>query len=172
VTDEEVLDDLCADPARTHPDPDNGICGRPARKSETTAFVAIYLACFKRYALSPGHKQVGMLLAVDRRQRGRVSRRRSRPGTGRTSPNIVPINANPGGGGVPSSTKMIVPTASVPGSPCGPRSPTGPCSPCGPIGPCEPVGPGGPAAVGSWTPIVTVSEDASPHWSVTVNANR
>jgi hypothetical protein len=44
------------------------VCGRRAGKSETTAFLAIYLACFKRYALSPGEKAVGMLLAADRRQ--------------------------------------------------------------------------------------------------------
>jgi hypothetical protein len=44
------------------------VCGRRAGKSETTAFLAVYLACFKTYKLSKGEKAVGMLLAADRKQ--------------------------------------------------------------------------------------------------------
>lgn len=44
------------------------VVGRRGGKSETTAFLAVYLACFKKYAFSKGEKGVGMLLAADRKQ--------------------------------------------------------------------------------------------------------
>jgi hypothetical protein len=48
------------------------ICGRRAGKSEITAFLAIYLACFRKYKLTPGRggKIYGLLLAADREQAG------------------------------------------------------------------------------------------------------
>lgn len=44
------------------------ICGRRAGKSEITAFLAVYLACFRVYKRSKGEKIIGMLLAADREQ--------------------------------------------------------------------------------------------------------
>ena len=46
------------------------ICGRRAGKSEIVAFLAVYLACFKRYTRSKGEKILGMVLAADREQAG------------------------------------------------------------------------------------------------------
>jgi hypothetical protein len=48
------------------------ICGRRAGKSEITAFLAIYLACFRKYKLKAGRggKIYGLLLAADREQAG------------------------------------------------------------------------------------------------------
>jgi hypothetical protein len=46
------------------------ICGRRAGKSEITAFLAIYLACFRSYKRDKGEKIFGMLLAADREQAG------------------------------------------------------------------------------------------------------
>jgi hypothetical protein len=93
--------------------------------------------------------------------------------TGRRSPSIVPISVKPGGGGSPSSSKMIVPVGSAPVSAGGPVRLLGLADPwsrevlAGPIGPSGPLGPGGPAAVGICTPIETVSDDGRPHWSTT-----
>jgi len=46
------------------------ICGRRAGKSEIVAFLAVYLACFKKYHRSKGEKILGMVLAADREQAG------------------------------------------------------------------------------------------------------
>lgn len=46
------------------------ICGRRAGKSEIVAFLAVYLACFRKYTRSRGEKIIGMVLAADREQAG------------------------------------------------------------------------------------------------------
>lgn len=46
------------------------ICGRRAGKSEIVAFLAVYLALFRKYNPTKGTKLVGMVLAADREQAG------------------------------------------------------------------------------------------------------
>ena len=44
------------------------VVGRRGGKSRIAALLAVWLACFKRYALTPGERGVLMVLAADRRQ--------------------------------------------------------------------------------------------------------
>ncbi len=44
------------------------IVGRRGGKSRIAALLAVYLACFRRYALAPGERGVVMVIATDRRQ--------------------------------------------------------------------------------------------------------
>lgn len=44
------------------------IVGRRGGKSRTAAFLAVYMACFRRYALTPGERGIVMIIAADRRQ--------------------------------------------------------------------------------------------------------
>ncbi len=46
------------------------ICGRRAGKSQIVAFLAVYLACFRKYTRSKGERIIGMVLAADREQAG------------------------------------------------------------------------------------------------------
>jgi len=53
------------------------IVGRRGGKSRIAALVAVFLACFRTYALAPGERGVVMVIAGDRRQ-ARVVMRRQR----------------------------------------------------------------------------------------------
>jgi hypothetical protein len=44
------------------------IIGRRGGKSRVAALVAVYLACFRTYALAPGERGVVVVIAGDRRQ--------------------------------------------------------------------------------------------------------
>jgi phage terminase large subunit-like protein len=44
------------------------VVGRRGGKSRNAALLAVYLGCFRRYALAPGERGVVMVIAADRRQ--------------------------------------------------------------------------------------------------------
>ena len=44
------------------------VVGRRGGKSRIAAFLAVFCACFRRYALAPGERGVVMVIAADRRQ--------------------------------------------------------------------------------------------------------
>lgn len=44
------------------------IVGRRGGKSRTAALLAVYMACFRRYVLTPGERGIVMIIAADRRQ--------------------------------------------------------------------------------------------------------
>ncbi len=70
--DQRVLLQRCTGRALDGPQPPAReawlIVGRRGGKSEIAALIAVYLACFRTYALKPGERGTLMILAADRRQ--------------------------------------------------------------------------------------------------------